>query len=178
MIDSTILGQTTHMQSVVDFGCEVKEYCERWRTGDVVFERPGECKSCGCVGRMIGHGYYIRKVFIHPPNKKIAELGQNRSSLSTNMLVTATNTTGSSMYPKTNILKKGFFVPGETGEVGVCLLRPASLSAALRPTISVPNPQAMLLSHHDLKQINPDYLKSLPPGKLLEVSVKLLQDLQ
>ncbi|MEA3397232.1 MAG: IS66 family transposase [Chloroflexota bacterium] len=36
----------------------------------------------------------------------------------------------------------------------------------------------MLLSHHDLKQIDPDYLESLPPVKLLEVSVKLLEDLK
>lgn len=36
----------------------------------------------------------------------------------------------------------------------------------------------MILSHHDLKQIDRDYLKSLPPGKLLEVSLKLLADLQ
>jgi len=36
----------------------------------------------------------------------------------------------------------------------------------------------MLLSHHDLKQIDQDYLESLPPGKLLDVSLKLLEDLK
>lgn len=36
----------------------------------------------------------------------------------------------------------------------------------------------MLLSHHDLKQIDQDYLGSLPPDKLLDVSLKLLEDLK
>jgi len=38
--------------------------------------------------------------------------------------------------------------------------------------------KTMLLSHHDLKQIDQDYLESLPPGKLLDVSLKLLEDLK
>jgi len=35
-----------------------------------------------------------------------------------------------------------------------------------------------MMSHHDLKQIDQDYLESLPPGKLLDVSLKLLEDLK
>jgi len=36
----------------------------------------------------------------------------------------------------------------------------------------------MRLSNHDLKQIDQEYLASLPPGKLLDVSLKLLEDLK
>ncbi|MBL7164548.1 MAG: IS66 family transposase [Anaerolineales bacterium] len=36
----------------------------------------------------------------------------------------------------------------------------------------------MILKHHDLKQIDQDYLESLPPDKLLDVSLKLLEDLK
>ena len=36
----------------------------------------------------------------------------------------------------------------------------------------------MKLKDHDLKQIDKDYLKGLPPEKLLEVSGKLLEDLK
>lgn len=36
----------------------------------------------------------------------------------------------------------------------------------------------MRLKDHDLKQINRDYLGSLEPDKLVEVSVKLLEDLK
>lgn len=36
----------------------------------------------------------------------------------------------------------------------------------------------MILKHHDLKQIDQEYLESLPPGKLLDVSLKLLEDLK
>lgn len=36
----------------------------------------------------------------------------------------------------------------------------------------------MRLKDHDLKQINKDYLKSLPPDKLIEVSWRLLEDLK
>ncbi|MBU1661445.1 MAG: IS66 family transposase, partial [Chloroflexi bacterium] len=46
------------------------------------------------------------------------------------------------------------------------------------PTTSVPNLQAMILSHYDLKQIDRDYIESLPFGKLLDVSLKLLEDLK
>jgi len=46
------------------------------------------------------------------------------------------------------------------------------------PTTSVPNLQAMILSHYDLKQIDRDYLEALPSGKLLDVSLKLLEDLK
>ena len=36
----------------------------------------------------------------------------------------------------------------------------------------------MILSDHDLRQIDGEYLGALPPDKLVEVSVKLLQDLK
>ena len=36
----------------------------------------------------------------------------------------------------------------------------------------------MILSNYDLKQIDQDYLGTLPPGKLLDVSLKLLEDLK
>ena len=36
----------------------------------------------------------------------------------------------------------------------------------------------MKLKDHDLKQIDKEYLKGLPPEKLLEVSGKLLEDLK
>jgi hypothetical protein len=36
----------------------------------------------------------------------------------------------------------------------------------------------MRLKDHDLKQIDKDYLGALPPDKLVEVSVKLLEDLK
>lgn len=36
----------------------------------------------------------------------------------------------------------------------------------------------MILSHYDLKQIDRDYLEALPSGKLLDVSLKLLEDLK
>ncbi|MEA2008405.1 MAG: IS66 family transposase, partial [Chloroflexota bacterium] len=36
----------------------------------------------------------------------------------------------------------------------------------------------MVLSKHDLKQINKKYLEELPSGKLLDVSLKLLEDLK
>lgn len=36
----------------------------------------------------------------------------------------------------------------------------------------------MILSNHDLKQIDQDYLEALPLGKLLDVSLKLLEDLK
>ncbi len=36
----------------------------------------------------------------------------------------------------------------------------------------------MKLKDHDLKQIDQEYLKGLPPEKLLEVSGKLLEDLK
>jgi len=36
----------------------------------------------------------------------------------------------------------------------------------------------MILKNHDLKQIDQEYLESLPPSKLLDVSLKLLEDLK
>ena len=36
----------------------------------------------------------------------------------------------------------------------------------------------MKFNRYDLKQIDQDYLKTLPPSKLLDVSLKLLEDLK
>lgn len=49
----------SHMSIIVDFGCTVHEYLQRFhRMG---FPRPSVCPICQALNSLIGHGFYPRK---------------------------------------------------------------------------------------------------------------------
>jgi len=55
-------GLTSDMVIVTDFGYSVQGYVDHF--DELVFSRPGVCPHCQKVTRIIGHGFYPRKVLV------------------------------------------------------------------------------------------------------------------